>query len=107
MLPYFIFLAIVLLLAFLSFKGNSLSKSFKRIRFDKSRKRNSPNKSIKRIKLYKSFRRNRLNKVFIVLLFLVMTCFAGFRSSVVGTDTSGYAGHYEDASFEDRDLGTG
>ena len=107
MLPYFIFLAVVLLLAYLSFKRNSPGKFFKRIRLDKSRNRNSPNKSFKRIRLYKPFRRNRLNKVFVVLLFLVMTCFAGFRSSVVGTDTSGYAGHYEDASFEDRDLGTG
>lgn len=103
MLPYFIFLAVVLLLAYLSFMGNRPSKSFKKIRLVKSLKRNSPNRSVKRIK----FKRNRLNKIFIVLLFLVMTCFAGFRSSVVGTDTGGYAGHFEDASFEDKDLGTG
>ena len=107
MLPYFIFLAIVLLLAYLSFMGNRPSKSFKKIRLDKSLKRNSPNQFIKRIKLNKSFRRNRLNKAFVVLLFLVMTCFAGFRSSKVGTDTGSYTRGFEQTAYEDKDIGTG
>ena len=71
MLPYFIFLAIVLFLAYLSFMEDK------------------PNKAI------------------IVLLFLVMTCFAGFRSSVVGTDTGGYTRHFENSSFKNKNLGTG
>lgn len=106
MFPYFIFLGIVLFLAYLAYMRER-PKSFKRERPNKSFVENRPKTIYVRKKLSKTFVRIRTNKTFVVLLFLVMTCFAGFRSSVVGTDTSGYAGHYEDASFEDKDLGSG
>lgn len=71
MLPYFIFLFLVVVLAYLTFMGK------------------------------------KPNKVGLVLLFVIMTSFAGFRSSKVGTDTGGYARGFEEANYENRKIGAG
>lgn len=71
MFPYFIFLFLVILLAYPTFMGK------------------------------------KPNKVGLIFLFLIMTCFAGFRSSKVGTDTGGYARGFEEANYENREIGAG
>lgn len=71
MIPYVIYLIVVLLLAFIA------------------------------------YRRSKPRYVFVVLLYIVMSLFAGFRSSIVGTDTGEYAIEYEEQYYTDYDLGHG
>ena len=51
--------------------------------------------------------KNRTNNVGFLLLLIVMSLFAGFRSSVVGTDSAGYARTFETLSYADRQLEPG
>lgn len=56
---------------------------------------------------YLTFRTNRQRPIMLILLYLVMTCFAGFRSSYVGTDSASYAHEYEELSFNNVQLKQG
>lgn len=71
MFPYFAFLFISLLLAYLAYRGQER------------------------------------HYFFVFLLYLVLTLFAGLRSAVVGTDTSGYARGFEDLFYLDKQLESG
>ena len=51
--------------------------------------------------------KNRLNNIGFCLLLIIMSLFAGLRSSVVGTDSGGYARSFESFSYAHRQLEQG
>lgn len=71
MIPYFIFLAISLLLANFAYK------------------------------------KQKPNALFVFLLYVVLSLFAGLRNASVGTDSSAYARGFEDLTYLDRQFGRG
>ena len=71
MIPYFIFLASVMLICWLT------------------------------------FRRGKISVWGLIILFFVMTLFAGLRSASVGTDSRGYANTFETGRFERHEIAPG